>query len=1295
MKTLMGYYTATSDLDADLQTFAGITPSANVQSLLGAADYAAMKTLMGYYTATSDLDADLQTFAGITPSANVQSLLGAADYAAIRGLLDLEAGTDFYSTSAVDAKVSDTAWNATSWDTVTTIAPSKNAVRDKLVAVGAATDIGITNGSSYPNFSNNASDDTINKLFAAINTNWPTGATVEVVDEDYPGTYDNDTTHTLSRDDFHDIFNVFDTDEDKLPDKLDLSTAGLVKTTAAGVISTANLAEDGDGKVSTTAAIVINNGTGDEVAVVINYDVNKATSGNDTGLVVNKTESGSGAPGTSLLMDLQAATVSKFAVDDAGKLTTGSIAEGITWADGDGTGSFTYAFDFSGSRTVTLDVDGDQHWGALDDTAGDNDTTKYWSADKVFDQLAFKLNLSTYDANTILAATADDTPAAVAVAEQTLVGRITSGNITALTATEVRTLLNVADGADATNSTNVNAAGAVMETDYNAYTILYADTDDTPAPLTVGASTFVGRKASGGIAAMSVVESQALLSIDDLITLSGVAEGSTHLGTFTGDTITDGSATIKSALQELETAVEAAGGHAAATLDSNAETLLSITTQELGLDTQTANYVFAGPVSGGAAVPTFRALVAADVTGITASISGLTEKATPTTSDWLVIDDAAASNAKKKVVMSLDKIPNGSSFEKVAAADVNSSGHIDRLYDTNGSHYAQLADISANGQIVDLVTTQTLDSKSFSKTLNAATGDETAFSFAYTVNKATSGNDTGLLINKTDTASPGTSYLMDLQKTSASKFYVDDDGNTYAAGSMDQAASTDPNIEFKDSNCPGTDKSVAWIRGAYIDGIETEENGDLIFEVIQNGSENTEVLRFDESDDRWESSKAMVVASISDGTATLTGGALSGLTTPLTAAQGGTGLAALGTGVATWLGTPSGANLASALTSALPDTKGGTGLTSLGSGVATWLGTPSSANLASAVTGETGTGALVFGTSPDFTMDIDIIGATPTVNFKDSDQGNDIGAYLIGNNDSDEGTLTFYLRSADTPTYQAYMTMTALGDLNDIHLGSASLAIDLALHNGATLSISDSADDTTSILQVNNGENILTLNNDFRISGDDLYMNTNTAGYILYADDTNYNPTLLTTAIDSVLATQKSWRSIAVSAGALIADGTNCEDPAAHQINSGPNLYACTCDGATDGTMEIAIPMPENWEGGTASAMKVGVHWIATTAGTNTQTVIFQAKLQARGNGDQVDNTWTTADSATTTFGASESQYDTYYTEITIDEALSGAGGDTLLVYVNRNADTDTDTNDVEVTGIKIMYKIDDMDEDD
>ena len=53
-------------------------------------------------------------------------------------------------------------------------------------------------------------------------------------------------------------------------------------------------------------------------------------------------------------------------------------------------------------------------------------------------------------------------------------------------------------------------------------------------------------------------------------------------------------------------------------------------------------------------------------------------------------------------------------------------------------------------------------------------------------------------------------------------------------------------------------------------------------------------------------------------------------------------------------------------TNALGAAYGGTGLTSLGSGVATWLGTPSSANLAAAVTDETGSGSLVFATSPTF-----------------------------------------------------------------------------------------------------------------------------------------------------------------------------------------------------------------------------------------------------------------------------------------------------------------------------------------
>lgn len=41
--------------------------------------------------------------------------------------------------TAIDGKVSDTAYNATTWDGVTTVAPSKNTVRDKVVTMDAAT----------------------------------------------------------------------------------------------------------------------------------------------------------------------------------------------------------------------------------------------------------------------------------------------------------------------------------------------------------------------------------------------------------------------------------------------------------------------------------------------------------------------------------------------------------------------------------------------------------------------------------------------------------------------------------------------------------------------------------------------------------------------------------------------------------------------------------------------------------------------------------------------------------------------------------------------------------------------------------------------------------------------------------------------------------------------------------------------------------------------------------------------------------------------------------------------------
>jgi len=104
-------------------------------------------------------------------------------------------------------------------------------------------------------------------------------------------------------------------------------------------------------------------------------------------------------------------------------------------------------------------------------------------------------------------------------------------------------------------------------------------------------------------------------------------------------------------------------------------------------------------------------------------------------------------------------------------------------------------------------------------TLDVATGNEIALAISYTTNKATSGNDTGLLISMTDTASPGTSLPLDIQVGGVSKFKVDNAGLI-----------TSKKIEYFEISCFDSDVDCEVKDGAGYFHIPPELDGmDLVY----------------------------------------------------------------------------------------------------------------------------------------------------------------------------------------------------------------------------------------------------------------------------------------------------------------------------------------------------------------------------------------------------------------------------------------------------------------------------------
>lgn len=141
-----------------------------------------------------------------------------------------------------------------------------------------------------------------------------------------------------------------------------------------------------------------------------------------------------------------------------------------------------------------------------------------------------------------------------------------------------------------------------------------------------------------------------------------------------------------------------------------------------------------------------------------------------------------------------------------------------------------------------------------------------------------------------------------------------------------------------------------------------------------------------------------------------------------------------------------------------------------GAGVSAFLTTPSSANLATAVTGETGTGALVFGTSPTFTTGISVNGTISTTgagtiitsgtNGAITTGGSNAGLYI--NERDGTGTWTLY---ANGDLFRVYnggdlLTVNATGDVG---VPSGKLTTKVPATGGAGLNLPHGTAPTTPV----------------------------------------------------------------------------------------------------------------------------------------------------------------------------------------------------------------------------------------
>ena len=91
---------------------------------------------------------------------------------------------------------------------------------------------------------------------------------------------------------------------------------------------------------------------------------------------------------------------------------------------------------------------------------------------------------------------------------------IAAGNSGLMTGVDKTKIDGIEALADVTDTANVDSAGAVMESDYNAQTIMMAVFDDTPLPVGISVANVVGRTAIGNVESLTMAQLRADTMLD-------------------------------------------------------------------------------------------------------------------------------------------------------------------------------------------------------------------------------------------------------------------------------------------------------------------------------------------------------------------------------------------------------------------------------------------------------------------------------------------------------------------------------------------------------------------------------------------------------------------------------------------------------------------------------------------------------------------------------------------------------------------------------------------------------------